>query len=776
MAFILLRKGVEILGRWNLENLPGEITVGSDPMDTIYITGENVFPSHFHLKQFLGEECRIFDRRDRNIKEMSGTYINKNLVMTEAIFRSGDKIFFSDYCLEIELKSGEISDVNVSQDAKAYLLAVYGPYSGNRFILDQDEVKIGRDPQRNDIVLQYLNPNNKQPKKDSSVSRRLASIYRRDGSYSISLFEGSHTEVRLNKEVMQHGETYQIISGDEIEIMGSGKSTIFRFQNEGEWSFTRPKKSGDFFIRHTQQLLTCFLVSIVLLACPMLFNAFQDWQIINQRPKSNRIILTTEINEPWLRGMTSSESRYDLDIASSPALGNVNGDDYINLVLSKSDNEIVAINCKTREEIWHASKKFFIQSPTSIVLADLNDDKTPEVIFSSNDSKLAVLDGRSGLSISKWSKQFNGLLAAAPTVEDIDGNGTKDVAVVSQLGQFYIGFNQIVQINWKEFDSGFEISSAPIFFGPKKSIKEMYVCTNESRILKINPISREYDEQTFHVNESLKGALASYGERNNISAEPVIGFVSQQTPALAAFTRQCRVIQFNLNNEERMWYEADIEPSGQTPRHTSGPLMTDLNSDGNMDVIVVYHCGIVRAYRGDGLEDYENANETIWSFQPDTTDRFIAPPALADLNKDGIADIVFGSDHGVIYVLNGKSGALIWQSPALDTPFRTSPLIGDIDGDQMVEILCMNIKKDIYKIKTGTVVFKNQLLWDQFHGSASQNAVYKVDFGRKSYFQFQMVLSVILILLASCIFYFSYKFRANRLQKTLRPYRPNPLT
>ena len=731
MAYILLRKGVEILGRWDLEQLPGEITVGSDSIDTIYVPGENVFPSHFHLKQFLGEECRVIDRRDRNLKEMSGTYLNKNLVVSEAVFRAGDKIIFGDYCIEIELKTGEISDVQVSDEKKAFLLAVYGPYIGNRYVLDQDEIKIGRDPARNDIVLQYINPQKKQPKKDSSISRRLASITKDNGNYAISLFEGSHTEVRLNKTVMQHDESYPLLSGDEIEIMGSDKSTIFRFHNEGEWSFAPPKKSGDFFIRHTQHLLIVFLVAIVIGSVALLFKAFQNWQIMTQRPKASRVIQTSEMTEPWLKGSITSQQSIELDIYSSSGLGDINGDERVDLVTIHPDGEVYAIDCETGTEIWNASKRFYLNPATSIALADLNGDNIPEVLFSSKDSRLIVLDGRSGLSISKWTRQFNGLLAATPTVEDIDGDGNPDVALVSQQGQFYIGFNKVVQIEWKEFDSGMEISSAPVFFGPKGHIKNVYVCSNESRILKINPVTRDYDDQTFYVNESLNGALKTYSERNNITSEPVIGYVSSEIPALATLTRQCRVVLFDIKQEDIMWYEAGIEPSGQTPRHTSSPMMTDVNQDGDLDVIVVFHCGVVKAYQGDGRGDLDRANVTLWSYEPDTTDQFIAPPAFSDLNKDGVADLILASDQGIIRILNGKSGDLMWRSSTTGSPFRTTPLIGDIDGDNLVEILCMNTAYDIYKIETGKLVFKNQVSWSQNHGSASQNNVFRIDHKRK---------------------------------------------
>lgn len=90
--------------------------------------------------------------------------------------------------------------------------------------------------------------------------------------------------------------------------------------------------------------------------------------------------------------------------------------------------------------------------------------------------------------------------------------------------------------------------------------------------------------------------------------------------------------------------------------------LADLNADGVDDVILATMAGQVMALDGKTGTD-------LWRvavpFRPQiagpTEKSFVASPTLVDLNRDGIRDVVIGGRNGVVYAINGKTGTMIWE-------------------------------------------------------------------------------------------------------------------
>jgi outer membrane protein assembly factor BamB len=59
--------------------------------------------------------------------------------------------------------------------------------------------------------------------------------------------------------------------------------------------------------------------------------------------------------------------------------------------------------------------------------------------------------------------------------------------------------------------------------------------------------------------------------------------------------------------------------------------------------------------------------KTVWRFKSPTPDPFPAPPAVFDVDGDGVEDAVALNDNGFVYALDGRAGKVLWQlehSPA----------------------------------------------------------------------------------------------------------------
>ncbi len=105
----------------------------------------------------------------------------------------------------------------VGPATESCLVQIYGPELGKRYVLDEDELTIGRDP-KNQIVLDLDN-----------VSRRHARISLRQGKFFLHDL-GSTNGTYLNEEEVR--EESPLRSGDQVKV----GSTIFKFLSGGNTS------------------------------------------------------------------------------------------------------------------------------------------------------------------------------------------------------------------------------------------------------------------------------------------------------------------------------------------------------------------------------------------------------------------------------------------------------------------------------------------------------------------------------------------------------------
>ncbi|MBD3388772.1 MAG: PQQ-binding-like beta-propeller repeat protein [Candidatus Altiarchaeales archaeon] len=97
-------------------------------------------------------------------------------------------------------------------------------------------------------------------------------------------------------------------------------------------------------------------------------------------------------------------------------------------------------------------------------------------------------------------------------------------------------------------------------------------------------------------------------------------------------------------------------------------------------------------FRGDYLRTGESTAESsfsfddfniLWHFQ--TGEAVRGPPSVADIDGDGVRDIVFGSDDDHLYVLDDR-GRLKWEYETGGN-VRSAPTLVDADGDGSVDVL-----------------------------------------------------------------------------------------
>jgi hypothetical protein len=116
--------------------------------------------------------------------------------------------------------------------------------------------------------------------------------------------------------------------------------------------------------------------------------------------------------------------------------------------------------------------------------------------------------------------------------------------------------------------------------------------------------------------------------------------------------------------------------------------LADLDNDGQLEVVVLYHGGGVIALRHNGSL-YWQRTFACGSTTSSGSERNLNSPTIADLNGDGLREIVIGCPNQLtVYALRGTDGSTLWSYSNLMTHAQSSSRkIGDIDGDGALEVV-----------------------------------------------------------------------------------------
>lgn len=122
-------------------------------------------------------------------------------------------------------------------------------------------------------------------------------------------------------------------------------------------------------------------------------------------------------------------------------------------------------------------------------------------------------------------------------------------------------------------------------------------------------------------------------------------------------------------------WERRLNDCHSDPGMDAKPVLADLDRDGVLEILAYTEESGIYALRADGSLYWKNC-----------LGGGNAEPAVADLNQDGWLDVVAASDGGVIAALNGRTGAWMWGFNAKSqfnlgsASIPAAPGIGQLDG------------------------------------------------------------------------------------------------
>jgi outer membrane protein assembly factor BamB len=135
----------------------------------------------------------------------------------------------------------------------------------------------------------------------------------------------------------------------------------------------------------------------------------------------------------------------------------------------------------------------------------------------------------------------------------------------------------------------------------------------------------------------------------------------------------------------------------------TAPTIADLDNDGQLDFVV----GSWAFDKTDSLYAFHGlTKERLWALP--VHDYMYHGTAAADLDRDGIPELLIGSYNDTLYCINGKDGAVKWTWAAASA-VAAPAVVADMDGDGRCEIVLTSW------IQTTVLNDQGQLVWQQYN-------------------------------------------------------------
>ena len=120
----------------------------------------------------------------------------------------------------------------------------------------------------------------------------------------------------------------------------------------------------------------------------------------------------------------------------------------------------------------------------------------------------------------------------------------------------------------------------------------------------------------------------------------------------------------------------------------SSPVLGDIDRDGMLEIVIGSDNHKVYAWKPDGA--------LMPGWPVTTNDSVRSTPALADLDGDGALEVIVGSFDNKVYAWNYHGSLLPGWPASTGSVIYSSPAVGDIDGDQMPEIVIGSFDNKVY--------------------------------------------------------------------------------
>ena len=337
------------------------------------------------------------------------------------------------------------------------------------------------------------------------------------------------------------------------------------------------------------------------------------------------------------------------------AAGYVDGDKVRDVVFGTKEGTLFLLNGKDGIEL---ATRDFGEPFFEPILADLDGDRGDEIVLAFEGGRVIVLGANME---QRWVYEGKDRITSVPAVTDVSGDGVGDV-VFTTLGMDLVAIDGKTGFEiWRFFDAESEILNSPVA-----------VAVNDDGVQDIVFVS------TNGFLYAVDGKTGWGLWKGNISGRPagnlaVGSLIGGKGVAIVALTRNGSLVGFGTGGKQLFTYQLN-------GAFVTGPTIGDMDGDGKAEIATIDVNGGLKVIEG-------VTRREKWSYQSEAGST-LGRLAAADVNYDGMIDVVFTTYSGVLTVLDGRNGSLIASRNFKDYSFAT-PIVADVNGDGEHELLSL---------------------------------------------------------------------------------------
>ena len=330
----------------------------------------------------------------------------------------------------------------------------------------------------------------------------------------------------------------------------------------------------------------------------------------------------------------------------------------------------------------------------SPVFGDLNNDGDIEVVFTSEEGKVFVWNHDGSKFLSNADSVFSvgpkgdttwvqaavfaetgGKIIGNPAIGDLDGDTDMEIVTSSDDGKLYGWHHGDADSDGKADGlQGYPFNPQSFFCPPiivYFAELEMFTPTPE-----IVFCTENGDVFVLNIEQMVSEPLIRFPDESFHKSPAASDIIGNEEIELVLVSQRGTVIMIDENGE--VFWSTDFEASP-----ASSPVIGDINRDGEGEILVVGDDGRIWVFDADGL--------TVPGWPVDIEGALESTPALGDIDNDGYLEVVL-SGVNKIYAFNYNGSALPNWPVTVDRTdpvgiLKSSPVIGDIDGDNDLEVL-----------------------------------------------------------------------------------------
>jgi len=407
--------------------------------------------------------------------------------------------------------------------------------------------------------------------------------------------------------------------------------------------------------------------------------------------------------------------RIDVGSNSVPRLVDTDGDGDLDLLIGNFAGRVIYyLNKGTKSEPVFAMESTRFASAKVIRNAvpsffDWSQDKIADMILGNEEGKLQLMvsPGKEAEANSIWEVNekayftFDVYSRSHPFVRDFNGDGNSDLLIGNNSGDFLLFINegtkglaeepQIVvdnSIDQKEGSLVVEEVDGPVKIDIEDSaddrdddlLEELTIDEDQGPILvKIDPK---------YVRMSVPLVL-----NDTISkSSPTLGDLDQDGDLdLLIGSKSGAVFYYENHGTEQEWdfrltSEAFLETNGYK---NSAPLLTDLDQDGDLDLVVGTKRGRLRFFDNQGSAEQSRFVEESNFFSHLWLDKD-AKPSVMDIDNDGLMDLLVGNFRGrLVFIRNDSAQFNIIRRDyrEIDVDLGSAPFFADLNNNGTMELI-----------------------------------------------------------------------------------------